>query len=259
MPIRFECDHCGTKLKAPDGTTGKTTKCLKCARPVTIPEPIYEAEVVDDAGAPEPLGAADFFDVATDDPYDVVGAPATKETGPEQRRPCPMCGEMILIGAAKCRFCGEVFDSALSKTEKVRKKGKVTRDTIVQFRRNIHGLGGFWIFVAVLLVINALVAGGGKDAQVEHEATTFVRVVLSLFAVVFLAIGVLACLKHMWAVYVGIVLTYLVELVMVLSLASSPDSLRWVVILIFVIVQGHRVISMGSKMKKAGIPLNTHA
>jgi hypothetical protein len=33
-----------------------------------------------------------------------------------------MCGEMILTTAAKCRFCGEVFDPALKKT-----KGKKSR------------------------------------------------------------------------------------------------------------------------------------
>ncbi len=34
------------------------------------------------------------------------------------RRPCPMCGEMIVAGAAKCRYCGEVFDSTLKKVKK---------------------------------------------------------------------------------------------------------------------------------------------
>ncbi len=29
------------------------------------------------------------------------------------RRPCPFCGEAILIGARKCRFCNEVLDEAL--------------------------------------------------------------------------------------------------------------------------------------------------
>ena len=30
-----------------------------------------------------------------------------------QRRPCPSCGEMIPMGAATCRFCGEIFDARL--------------------------------------------------------------------------------------------------------------------------------------------------
>jgi hypothetical protein len=29
-----------------------------------------------------------------------------------------MCGEMILIDAVKCRFCGEIFDETLKRAEK---------------------------------------------------------------------------------------------------------------------------------------------
>ena len=38
------------------------------------------------------------------------------------RRPCPMCGEMIVATAAKCRFCGEVFDPTLKKAKSKKKK-----------------------------------------------------------------------------------------------------------------------------------------
>lgn len=228
MPIRFECEHCGTKLKAPDGTTGKTTKCLKCARPVMIPEPVYEAEVVDDPNLPEPLGAAEFFDVEDNDPYDVAGMETTKQTGPEQRRPCPMCGEMILVAAAKCRFCGEVFDSALIKTEKSRKKGKVTRDTIVQFRRNIHGLGGIWIFFAIVCWGVAL-AAGATDANlpnVDPNAAMIGKVVFFTLGVVWLTIGVLACCKFLWSVYVGIVIMYLNTISLLFQLGKTL-ALSW--------------------------------
>lgn len=32
----------------------------------------------------------------------------------EERHPCPVCGEMILVDARVCRFCGEKFESAAS-------------------------------------------------------------------------------------------------------------------------------------------------
>ena len=51
-------------------------------------------------------------------PDRVAAAPA--QAG-EARRPCPMCGEMIVATAAKCRYCGEIFDPSL---KKARKKGK---------------------------------------------------------------------------------------------------------------------------------------
>ena len=36
-------------------------------------------------------------------------------------RPCPMCGEMILASAVKCRYCGEVFDETLRRAERKRR------------------------------------------------------------------------------------------------------------------------------------------
>ena len=45
-------------------------------------------------------------------------APAAAEP---PRRPCPRCGEMIAIGAAKCRFCNAIFDEKLRSKKK--KKG----------------------------------------------------------------------------------------------------------------------------------------
>jgi hypothetical protein len=40
-------------------------------------------------------------------------APATPGAGGEARRPCPECGEMIMVTAAKCRFCNAIFDPRL--------------------------------------------------------------------------------------------------------------------------------------------------
>ena len=58
------------------------------------------------------------------DPYGL-----NEEAPAENRRPCPMCGEMILVNAVKCRFCGEVFDDDLKgvETKKQKKKKKKSR------------------------------------------------------------------------------------------------------------------------------------
>ena len=37
MPIEFQCNICGTKLRTPDGTAGKKTKCPKCEYILAIP------------------------------------------------------------------------------------------------------------------------------------------------------------------------------------------------------------------------------
>jgi predicted RNA-binding Zn-ribbon protein involved in translation (DUF1610 family) len=119
MAISFSCPQCGKKLKAPDNAVGKSSSCPGCGSPVTCPEPILDAELVDAPSA----GFDPYGDLDTDKPYGLIGpapgAPAEPE-GPagEARRPCPMCGEMIVATAAKCRYCGEIFDPALKKAKK---------------------------------------------------------------------------------------------------------------------------------------------
>jgi hypothetical protein len=124
MPISFSCGQCGKRLKAPDSAAGKTSKCPGCGAPVTCPEPVYEAEPVEPQkpDVPEILDDVDpYRDLDDGTPYQVEEPPLPAQA-PERRRPCPMCGEMILATAAKCRFCGEVFDETLKKATK--KKGK---------------------------------------------------------------------------------------------------------------------------------------
>jgi hypothetical protein len=80
--------------------------------PEPVEEPAYDA-------APPP---------AVEDPFAESGAPtdeygmaaeapplpttSTPSSGGE-RKPCPMCGEMIAPNAPKCPFCGEIFDPRL--------------------------------------------------------------------------------------------------------------------------------------------------
>jgi hypothetical protein len=125
MPIQFECLKCGKRLKAPDHAAGKTSKCPQCGSPVTCPEPIYEAEAVEQPEAPEIIDDEldPYADVGSPDPYALAGEPEPATTA-ERRRPCPMCGEMILADAVKCRFCGEVFDATLKKAETKKKRKK---------------------------------------------------------------------------------------------------------------------------------------
>jgi hypothetical protein len=107
MTIQFECPSCRKALKAPDETAGKKGKCPHCHGPIQVPEPVYEAEEYPTAEAIETT------------PGEADAAPA--ERG--DRRPCPMCGEMIKATAAKCRFCGEILDEELRRSEK-RKRAK---------------------------------------------------------------------------------------------------------------------------------------
>jgi predicted RNA-binding Zn-ribbon protein involved in translation (DUF1610 family) len=146
MAISFSCQKCGKKLKAPDNAAGKSSKCPGCGSTVTCPEAVYDAELMEAA----PAGLDPFGDLDSDRPYAMRSEPveAAAPSG-EARRPCPMCGEMIVASAAKCRYCGEVFDPTLKKVKKKGKKGKSESEN--------PGVGD--IVVALLCPIIALIAG----------------------------------------------------------------------------------------------------
>jgi hypothetical protein len=156
MSISFECAKCGKKLKAPDNAAGKTSKCPGCGSPVTCPEPVYDAEPIE---AP-PGGVSPYGDVDTEQPYAMVPEPAAAPSA-EARRPCPMCGEMIVASAAKCRFCGEIFDSTLKKVGKGGKKGKIR--SIASAQRNLQVSAGLFLACWIGAVAMTRVVGPNTD------------------------------------------------------------------------------------------------
>jgi hypothetical protein len=109
MTIQFDCPTCGKKLRAPEAAAGKKGKCPGCQNTFQVPEPVYEAE---EAGPPV---------------VEIDESPPEIDEAQDDRRPCPMCGEMIKTNAVKCRYCGEIFDETLERAEK--KKRRKKRDT----------------------------------------------------------------------------------------------------------------------------------
>ncbi len=97
MGIEVTCDGCGRTMKAKDEAAGRRANCPDCGAIVEIPfgsdKPIFDAveEPAWDARSPEASAAA----------------PDSGDSRP--RVPCPSCAEMIIEGAAKCRFCGSHF------------------------------------------------------------------------------------------------------------------------------------------------------
>jgi predicted RNA-binding Zn-ribbon protein involved in translation (DUF1610 family) len=94
-------------FNAPDSGAGKRAKCPKCGGAIQIPaapaEEILEAE---------PEIASPY----ADDDFAIEAPPALPEDS--DRKPCPMCGEMIARSALKCRHCGEIFDPLLKEQSK---------------------------------------------------------------------------------------------------------------------------------------------
>jgi predicted RNA-binding Zn-ribbon protein involved in translation (DUF1610 family) len=121
VPIKVTCNSCGKSLKAKDSAAGKRVKCPQCGDPISIPDDVHDAV---SAGGNDEYSEYedDYGDEYGDNQYDlgdeVANAPAATN-----RKPCPACGEMIVAGAVKCRFCGEIFDAALKKKARKAKSG----------------------------------------------------------------------------------------------------------------------------------------
>jgi ribosomal protein L40E len=116
---------------------GKRVKCPACAHVWQVPRQVVDAEAVPGTpGGAAPTSAAkkgESFDDMMSDEYPIAasqnfsggtpGTPFSSSAAEPARRPCPRCGEMIAIGAAKCRFCDAIFDSKLRKSKKKKKGG----------------------------------------------------------------------------------------------------------------------------------------
>ena len=61
----------------------------------------------------------------------IIGLGPEDVSSTENRHPCPMCGEMIVKTAAKCRFCHEVFDPTVKTTSgKTSKKRRADEENL---------------------------------------------------------------------------------------------------------------------------------
>lgn len=236
MPISVTCKGCGKTLKAKDTLAGKKVKCPGCSTALTIPAP--EAEVLDAEAYEAP--ADDEFGNMPDE-YDMPAADDAAETG---RRPCPACAESIPVKAAKCRFCGEVFDKKLRLKSK-----KVDPDVVRQFRRQVHGLGGVWIaFGCIALPAGiAMASGAMNNANVDNSS---IGIVVAMVGIAWLGLGICTCLKQLWAIYAGLVLSSFGIIGNIVS-----KNFVGVAILGGMVASAYKAISLAKQMREAGIPL----
>jgi predicted RNA-binding Zn-ribbon protein involved in translation (DUF1610 family) len=150
MPISVLCPKCRKKLTAPDALAGKRAKCPHCGQVMMLPESAGPApgptpgpsgppaggqempglseqlpdmsDPMDTYGVQGPLGgmSGSQFDEMLADVGPKIERPASSSG--DDRYPCPACGEMIVRGAAKCRYCGEIFDPVLKKKQRKKQK-----------------------------------------------------------------------------------------------------------------------------------------
>jgi predicted RNA-binding Zn-ribbon protein involved in translation (DUF1610 family) len=126
VSIQVTCSSCKSQFNAPDNSGGKRTKCPKCGGIIQIPmagaAPAMKPAAMQPA---KPAPKDDIFDAIeepartpfSDEDFEIEH-PAEKKVVADDRKPCPMCGEMIQKDAVKCRYCGEIFDPILKKQQK---------------------------------------------------------------------------------------------------------------------------------------------
>jgi len=133
---------------------GKRAKCPGCGSVVTVPqveEDILDAEVIEPEVLP-PISAGLGSLLDDELSYRVAEPDPTPTQSVESRRPCPACGEMIVAGAAVCRFCGEVFDS------KLKKKSKSKRGSVGYDESDDNPSVGEWLIAIFCGLIGVIVA-----------------------------------------------------------------------------------------------------
>lgn len=152
MSIPVTCPSCGHQTNAKDSAAGKRGKCPKCGGIVQVPgappPPVVDAEVVDGY-------AMDFpANLLSDRMASEPAAGAQSAEPPGERRPCPVCGEMISITALKCRFCNEIFDPQLKK--QAAKQAKAAKGSFIGGEGD-DLTGGEWVVAILCSTIGCIV------------------------------------------------------------------------------------------------------
>jgi hypothetical protein len=130
-----------------------------------------------------------------------AGAAAPEAGSGEARRPCPECGEMIVAGAAKCRFCGAIFDPKLKQFES---KGKTELRQMAQFHKAL-------MVLTLLNILGFVCASAAGASGVPPGAPTPLGTIASLIVLVTIIPGtvfvvLLATRLYavVWAVVLGV-------------------------------------------------------
>jgi hypothetical protein len=136
-------------------------------------------------------------------------------------------------------------------------RSTIDPELVKKFRQQIHALGGLWIIIGSAALAWAVFGFGARgrlwgdpDPDFFSGEVLVLLVTIAVTGSVYLSVGVAACLKHMWAVYAGLVLGYVSLLAQL-----AKFNVCGIFIIILVIVQAHRVIRWTRQMHAAGVPL----
>lgn len=120
MAMALICTGCGQSLSVPETSAGRLISCPYCGTVMDPPQAPPPASQQQELLEPEvlPESASSPFGGSAGAPGGAPNVPQRALEDAGDRRPCPMCGELINTAALKCRFCGEIFDPELKKAQK---------------------------------------------------------------------------------------------------------------------------------------------
>jgi len=128
------------------------------------------------------------------------------------------------------------------------------RGLLQKFRRQMHGLGAFWILLGCLRIVAIIIEmrdGGSLPAMDEPSS------IVSLLPLLMLPLGIATCMRMMAGVRLGLWL-FLALLLAALPRIGFGELLILGIIAIFVLRQAVALMAMARQLSAAGIPLNTH-
>ena len=179
MTIELNCPHCDKFLRTTDDKAGQTAKCPGCGELITIPaagELVHteqiEAEPADDSPG-----------------------------GSDERKPCPLCGEMIRKEARKCRYCGEEIDGGVREPDEKDPTSLELSDVLSAswelFKQHMGVAIGGLVLAGILQYIPFFGIGiaaqiaehGGADAQPIAVAALVCMFLIGITVSVYLSCG----------------------------------------------------------------------
>jgi hypothetical protein len=245
MPIAVHCPKCDKKLNAPDALAGKQAKCPHCGQAMRLPE--ADAPVVGtliESPKPEATGGLSLGSDMSEDLFDEmlseVGSRAEPEPTVDESKCfcCPACHEMIPKGTKTCPSCKENF------AEHYRFVKRKAADIASKYRNEMYALGGLWILFGIGSVVVAVLLFAAVNSPDFNRAKVplefpleAIALLTGLSSIVWLGLAIGVFMKQTWAVLAGLVLSYFLFIMNVLSV-----NVRGVIFLIASIAIAHRCL-----------------
>jgi TM2 domain-containing membrane protein YozV len=115
MVVKIKCERCTSSLRAPEELIGEVLPCPKCGHPVSVvANPTKYAVSAPIVATSDKNGAGDASIGVNDDwVNEIISSSASSDQ--QKTTQCPFCLERIILGARKCKHCGEILDSDLER------------------------------------------------------------------------------------------------------------------------------------------------